>query len=85
MHQYGEHGQRDQRQQQRDGCQVGGVEQRDDGDRQPVINHREGEQEGSRRGREMGADHGENREGEGDVSGVRDRPALQSAVPQGPG
>ena len=54
-----------------------GVEERDDRDREEVVDHREGEQEGAESGREMGADHGEYRQREGDVGRGGDRPTVQ--------
>ena len=60
--------------------QVVGVEDRDDRDRQQVVDHGEGEQEGAQPGRQVGADHREDRDGEGDVGRRRDRPAGQVTV-----
>ena len=57
-----------------------GVEDRDDDDGQQVVDHGEGEQEGAQRARQVGADHRQDGEGEGDVGGRRDRPAAQRAV-----
>ena len=77
MHQQREHGQRQQRQQQPQRLQVVGVEQGDDGDRQQVVDHGQGEQERPQRGRQMGGDDRENGQREGDVGGGGDRPALR--------
>ena len=61
--------------------QVLGVEHGDDGDRQQVVHHRQGEQEGPQRGRQVGGDHRENGQGESDVGRRRDRPALGPVPP----
>src|SRR5690606_31023378 len=42
--------------------QVGGVEDRDDGDRDEVVDDREGEQEGAQRGGQRGAQQREDRD-----------------------
>jgi hypothetical protein len=58
-----------------------GVEDRDDGDREQVVDHGEGQQEHPQRGRQVGADHREHGEREGDVGGGRDRPPRRPAPP----
>ena len=55
--------------------QGAGVEDRDDRDREQVVDHGEGEQERAQRGRQVGADHGQHGQRERDVGGGRDRPA----------
>ena len=57
-----------------------GVEDRDDGDGEQVVDDGEGEQERAQGGGQVGADHRQHGEREGDVGGGRDRPAGQRAV-----
>lgn len=57
-----------------------GEEDRDDQDREEVVDDGEGEQEGAQRGGQGCADHGEYGEREGDVGGGGDRPALERAA-----
>ena len=59
---------------------VGGVEHRDDGDREQVVDHRQGEQKRSQRGRQVGTDDCEHGEGEGDVGGGWDCPPPHRPV-----
>ena len=56
-----------------------GVEDRDHHDRQQVVDDGEGEQERAQRGRQVGADDGQDGEGERDVGRRGDRPAAQRA------
>jgi hypothetical protein len=55
---------------------VGREEQRDDGDRDEVVDDGQGEQERPQGWRQMGPDDGQHCEGEGDVGRRRDRPAA---------
>ena len=80
LHQQREQRQRQQRQQQPLQVQVLGVEQRDHGDRQQVVDHGQGQQEGAQRGRQVGGDDGENGQREGDVGGGGDGPALRAGA-----
>jgi hypothetical protein len=66
-----------QGQQQRPDGEVAGVEHGDDGDRDEVVDHGEGEQEDPQGAREVRADDGQDGHGEGDVRRGRDRPAPQ--------
>ena len=63
--------------------EVLGVEHRDHRDREQVVDHRQGEQERAQRDRQVGAEHGEDRQGEGDVGGRGDRPAAQRPAAAG--
>ena len=56
---------------------VGGVEERDDGDGDQVVHDRERQQEDPQGAGQVRADDGQDRDGEGDVRGGRDRPAAQ--------
>ncbi len=51
----------------------------DDQDGHQVVDHRQGQQERAQPGRQMAAEHGEDGEGEGDVGGGGDRPAVERA------
>ena len=66
---------------QRQQVEVGGVEDRDDGDREQVVDDGEGEQEGAQRRGQVRADHREHGQREGDVGGGRYRPAAQASPP----
>ena len=57
-----------------------GVEDRDDDDAQQVVHHGEGQEERAERRREPPAEEGQHRDGEGDVRGHGDRPALHRAT-----
>ena len=58
------------------GDEVVGVEDRDDGDRQQIVDDGKRQQEGAQRGRQVGGQHGQHRKGERDVGGDRHRPAV---------
>jgi hypothetical protein len=81
LHQHAEQRDRHQRQQQRHDLQRRGVEDGDDRDGQQVVDDRQGEQEGAQPGGQVGADHREDGEGEGDVGRGGDRPPGQRATP----
>ena len=66
----------DEREEERRDIEVGGVEDRDDGDRDEVVHDGEGEQEGAQARGQVGADDGEHGEREGDVGRRRDGPAA---------
>lgn len=76
-HQGGESRQRQQRQDQPRKADGVGVERRDDGDRDEVVDDRQREQENPKGGRQELADHGDHGHGERDVGGRGDRPAAQ--------
>ena len=59
-----------------------GEEDRDHGDRAEVVDDGQGEQEGPQRGGQLGAHEPQDRQGEGDVGGHRDGPALRPTVGQ---
>ena len=77
LHQCGKEPERDGRQQQGRPGERRGVEDRDDDDRDEVIHDREGEQEGAQRRRQVGADHSEHGQGEGDIRCGGDGPSAQ--------
>jgi hypothetical protein len=72
-----EDSQRDDGQAQGHKGDVVGVENGDNRDRKQVINYCEGEQECAQCRRKMTAHNGDDRHGECDVGGGRDRPAVQ--------
>ncbi len=78
----GESGEWHQREQQNERLKVVGVEDRDDGDRQQVIHHRQGEQEGAQGRRQAAAHDGEHGHGEGDVRCRGDGPPAQGGFTQ---
>jgi hypothetical protein len=80
LHQHPERGQRQQRQQQRADVQRRGVEDGDDDDRQQVVHHGEGEQEGAQRVGQVRVDHREHGERERDVGRGGDRPPPQAVA-----
>ena len=73
---------RDRHQAEREEEQVEllGVEDRDDGDGQQVVDDGQREQERPQARGQVGADHGQDRHGEGDVGGGGDRPPREPAV-----
>jgi len=77
----GEGGQRDQGQRERQQVQRGRVEDRDDRDREQVVDDRESQQEHPQCGRQVGAEQGQDGEGERDVGGGGDRPSGQRGRP----
>ena len=79
LHQQREHTEREQSEQQRHHRQLGGVEDRDDGDGQQVVDHGQGQQEDPQGRGQMGADDGQHGQGERDVGCGGDRPTA--AVP----
>ena len=76
LHECRERHDRDECCEEPDDLEVVGEEERDDRDGQQVVDDREGQQERPKRRRQVGADDGEDREREGDVSGGRDGPAA---------
>lgn len=75
-----EDGQADEGADERDEVDVVGEEDRDDQDREEVVDDGERQQERTERGRQRGADDGEDGEREGDVSGCGDGPAVDGTV-----
>ena len=71
-----EDAQRDHGRQQREQLEVGGEEDGDDGDRDEVVDDRQGEQERPQRRGQGGPDDGQHGEREGDVGRGGDRPAA---------
>ena len=63
--------------------QLRGVEERDDRDREEVVDDGQGQQERAQRGRQGGADDGEHGQGKRDLGRGRDRPSGE--VPAGAG
>lgn len=63
----GVEGNRNDRERQEADLQIGGVEEGDDGNSDEVIDHGQGEQEGTQGRGQMGANDGEDGHGKGDV------------------
>ena len=80
LHQQREECQRHQGAEQRQQVEVGGVEDRDDRDRDEVVDDGQRQQEGAHAAGQVGADDGQHRQREGDVGRGGDRPALEGAV-----
>ncbi len=56
--------------------EVVGVKDRDDGDREEIVDDGKRQQEGAQRSRQVGGQHGQHRKGERDVGGDGHRPAV---------
>ena len=72
-----EHGQRDEREEQREHVHLVGVEDRDDRDGQQVVHHGKREQEEAERAGQVRAHDREHRHCKRDIGGGGDRPAAQ--------
>ncbi|SIN47291.1 Uncharacterised protein [Mycobacteroides abscessus subsp. bolletii] len=83
LHRQREQPQRYQGQSQRPPMQLIGIEDRDHDDRQQIVHHRQGEQKGTQRRRQVGRNHREHSECEGDVGGRGNRPAAHRRATAG--